>query len=124
MNIVYEIDSSFMENSVKEFKAAAREKIKEMKANKEATENSILNAISTNGKQYADVTTLIEPVYCKVIIHPIATTVHSISYCASAHDATFKVGFCEMFFSLTDSNSSPIVKVYSLQSSTLNKCNH
>ena len=124
MNIVYEIDSPFTGNSAKEFKAAARAKIKEMKANKEVTESSILNAISTNGKQYADVTTLSEPVYCKVVIHPIATTVHSISYCASDHDDTFKVGFCEMFFSLNSGNVLPIVKVYSLQSSTLNKCNH
>lgn len=119
MNIVYEIDSLFTGNSGKEFKAAAHAKIKEMKANKEATESSILNAISTYGKQYANVTSL-ETVYCKVVIHPIATTVHSISYCASKHDATFKVGFCEMFFSLNSGNALPIVKVYSLQSSTLN----
>lgn len=120
MNIVYEIDSLFTGNNAKEFKAAARAKIKEMKANKEATESSILNAISTNGKQYANVTTLSEPVYCKVIIHPIATTVHSISYCAIDHEATFKVGFCEMFFSINGGNALPIVKVYGLQSSTLN----
>lgn len=98
------------------YKRAIRNRIKELKSNKLATEARIYDLVRRHAKKHSFIDRTLSIIDCELVFCDNFVTVHTILHCSLTNVSSNAVyGFCEMFFSydIEDDNGA-IVKVYKL----------